>query len=614
MRIGGDPGPGQPGIRLGDSWRRHSSLRFGLWCFAAKLATEAAGLSWTGLRGLIGASGPTWDVLAFFPACVVVFEVLDWIPGAARLAGLVLAAAAVAATTTADLLSLEFFHSHFTSVLPVLLRTHALSATGSNLSKLVPVGVGTMIAVSAVGAVVLFRRRTEVRSRMIWPAALVLLAFAATAHREEVLDDSLLRISGGSLYYSERVGEHMAEKPLASTRHLAPEERAPAPFEPSTILVFINESLPGHFASSASPDKTLFEALLGESGLPESGWFRFSRAFANSSTTDISMPSIMTGTDPTAGTDMAQRLPFLYDMAKRRGYDSGFFTSQDYGWARMRTFFESDSLDLLLSGEKTGQPNANLLGVDDMYVAQKVAEYVRRKGPNGKLLLVLNNNALHVPYQIESMIHVPGYAHDAKIRAAYIIEQFYAEIFKSLRDEGRLAGSLIFVTSDHGESHPDRKRDVIRLDSHFDEVIHVPFAVYLPESAPAAFRSALSANRDRTVANMDIAPTIMEALGLGLPQGLRYPGYSLFGPVPGARISVSVSNNEWRPWNVNSFGIASGDDRLLYHPKLGLCYFDVVKDPAEANPIRGGAKFESYRAYVMVHPTLPMWLNGAESH
>jgi hypothetical protein len=597
-----------------ESWRRHASLRFGLWCLAAKLVTEAIGLTWTGAQAFIEAARPGWDILAFLPVCILVFEGVDVLPGALRLAGIALCAAVLAATITADLLSLQFFHTHFTSVLPVLLRTHALSATGSNVTKLVSPGVLVEIVIVSLGSAVLFRRRSGTQARMLWPAVLVLLGYALTANRETIVDDSLLRISGGGIYYSERNGERLAEKPLASARHAAPVDHGTPPYAPPTILVFINESLPGHFASSADPTRTLFDTLLAESGLPESGWVRFTNAFANSSTTDISMPSILTGTDPTAGTDVALKLPFLYDMAKERGYETAFFTSQDYGWARMRTYFESESLDLLLSGEKTGQPNANLLGVDDMFVANKVAELVHKKGRDGKLFLVLNNNALHVPYQIESMIHVPGYAHDAKIRAAYIIEQFYGTIFQSLRDEGRLGDSLIFVTSDHGESHPDRKRDVIRLDSHFDEVVHVPFAVYLPRAAPSALRSAMAANSARTVANLDIAPTLSDVLGLELPQGLAYPGYDLFRLVPPARISVSVSNNEWRPWNVNSFGVESGDDRILYHPKFGLVYYDIARDPAEAIPIRSGAKFDSYRAFIMVHPTLPMWLNGAEGH
>jgi arylsulfatase A-like enzyme len=123
----------------------------------------------------------------------------------------------------------------------------------------------------------------------------------------------------------------------------------------------------------------------------------------------------------------------------------------------------------------------------------------------------------------------------------------------------------------------------------------------------------MDANRDRTVANLDIAPTLMDALGLALPQNRRYAGYDLFAAVPHGRVSVSVSNNEWRAWHLCAFGVVCEDDRLVFHQEMGLMYFDIRSDPAERNPMTSGSKFDTYRAFVMLHPTLPKWLNGART-
>ncbi|HEY5227905.1 MAG TPA: hypothetical protein VIJ19_05155, partial [Opitutaceae bacterium] len=177
---------------------------------------ESIGLPWTGLHGLVEASRPAWDALGFLPVCVLVFELLDGLPGAARLAALVAAACAIAVTITADLLSLQFFHVHFTSVLPVLLRTHALSGAGSNLTKLVSPGFLTLIAAASLGAAAAFRRRVVPRSWVSGPAALVLLGFVVTASREKVIDAAVLRISNGQLYYTDRAGERIVDKPLAA--------------------------------------------------------------------------------------------------------------------------------------------------------------------------------------------------------------------------------------------------------------------------------------------------------------------------------------------------------------------------------------------------------------
>lgn len=594
-------------------WRLHVSFQFGVACLAAKFGTEMLGLDWSGLSGFAAAASPALDLLTFFPACIILFDLANRLPGVVRTVAVAACVALIAVAIVADLLTLEFFHVHVASVLPVLLKTHALSATGFNRLELFPAVVVAAAAVFVGTALLAFGRRRAHATGLLLPASLLLLGYVASANRDAALQAALSRVSGNAFDYAAGAGDRLAEKPLHAAPHVAPVVRTAPPFAPSTIVVFINESLPGHFASSADPRLTLFDEILGESGLDPGNWQVFSRAFTNSSTTDISMPSLMTGADPTAGTEEVETLPFLYAMAKSRGYTTGFFTSQDYIWAQLRTYFTSDQLDTFLSSDVTRQPTRNLLGIDDIYVAQRIAEFVRAKGPDGRLFLVLNNNALHVPYQIESMIAVPGYAHDAKIRAAFIIEQFYSTIYQSLRDTGRLKDSLIIVTSDHGEMHPDRKRDVVRLDSHYDEVVHVPFAVYLPRSAPAAFRERLAANRDRTIANMDIAPTLMDALGLALPGKLRYPGFDLFATVPHGRVSISVTNNQWKPWHLNAFGLACDDDRLVYHQKLGLMYFNVRSDPDERHPITSGPKFDSYRAFVLVHPELPKWLNGAQS-
>ena len=591
-------------------WRPQASLQFGLACLAAKIATDMLALTWSGWAGFVHVASPGMDLLAFFPACVLLYEFVRRLPGVARVITLAAVLIAIAAAIICDLLCLEFFRAHLPSVLPVLIKTHAIDATGANRIELVQGDVLAVVAAFMVGSLLFFWRKRTAMAGFLAPSLLVLAGYIVETNREALLQASLNVVTHDGFDYKVGASIHLPEKTLGAAHHLAPVVKGEVRYAPQTLVLLINESLPSQFESSDDPHRLLFDKLLDESGLDRANWRLFSRAFTNSSATDISMPSIMTGADSAAGTDEVEALPFIYSVAKVRGYSTAFFTSQDYGWANLRNFFKSEDLDEFLSSEMTGQPSANLLGIDDVYVARRIADFVRAKGPSGRLFLVLNNNALHVPYQIESMIHVPGYAKEAKTRAAFITEQFYDIIFKSLRDTGRLADSFIIVTSDHGEMHPLRKRDLVRMDSHYDEVAKVPFAIYMPPSAPAALRQRLDANVNRTVANNDIAPTLAGMLGMALSAGHVYPGYDLFGAIPIGRVNVSVSNNEWRPWHLNAFGLQSGDDRLVFHQKLGMTYFDVSKDPDERNPITSGPKFDSYRAFVMVHPTLPMWLSG----
>ena len=136
--------------------------------------TEVLRLDWAGISGFLHAADPTFDYLAFFPACVFVFELARRIPGAAgavaRLAGIL----AVEAGIIADLLTEKFFHAHVSSVLPVLLETHAISATGSNLRGLVPSSVIVVSAIFVVWAIVAFVRGCPSKPGTLLPAVLIL--------------------------------------------------------------------------------------------------------------------------------------------------------------------------------------------------------------------------------------------------------------------------------------------------------------------------------------------------------------------------------------------------------------------------------------------------------
>jgi hypothetical protein len=514
----------------------------------------------------------------------------------------------------ADLMSLEFFRAHATSVLGALVRDHALSTNVSNLRGILPLGAVGACAAFAVAGTAMFARRRRSSLALLAPSALVLAGYVFSANRNAAIQASLDAVTAQRIEYEEDAGDLIADKPLHAAKHLTPLADRELPFDARTIVVFINESCPWHFPSSADPKTRLFDKLMTESGGAAADWLVFTRAFTNSSTTNISMPSMLTGSDSTAGTDDVERFPFLYDMAKVRGYTTGYFTSQDYSWATMRTFLSSTSLDTFISSEITGERTVNLMGIDDMYIARRVADFIRAKGPDGRLFIVVNNNALHLPFQTESAIDFPSYAREPKRRAAYIIEQFYAEIYQSLRQTGRLGGALLIMTSDHGEADPARPRSIIdRLENHYDEVANIPLAIRLPPSVPPALRARMASNLSRTVSNLDLAPTLLSALGLSLPGGAHLPGYDLFGAVPKDRVSISVSNNEWRPWHLSAFGIACEDDRIVYHPTLGLLYFDVKADPAQARPIKSGAKLDAYRLYIAVHPTLSRWLRPAGS-
>jgi phosphoglycerol transferase MdoB-like AlkP superfamily enzyme len=589
------------------------SLWFGVSATAVKLFLDALGLDYSGLSGFRETADLSFDLLCFLPACVVAYEGAVKLPRVLRGPFLSLVLILIWVVIITDILTLKYFRENVFVIVPQLAKLGVLDAAVGNQFNYIS---GWLLIGSIILVAGLFRPFSRIHSdqrSLIAPSFLVILGFFVVVRHDSLFQASLNALVDNGIYYNddEDSASVLPDKPLHNGQHSTPIAASAPLLAPKTIIILINELLPWNFGSSGDVRIPLFNTLMAESGLPDSEWVVFPHAFTNSSATDISVPSILTGADPTAGTDNVQAMPLVYAMAKMRGYQTAFFTSQDYGWLNMRPFFSSKQLDVFLSGEMTGQPGANLLGIDDLYVADKICALIRSVPRDRPLFLVLNNNALHVPYQTKAEIPVPDFGGDLKRKAAFILEEDYRRIYRSLQETDRLKGSLIFVTSDHGEGHPLRKRVNARLDSHYDEVINIPYAVRLPSGIQGALRRSLESNRDRLVENMDIAPTLAQFFGFRLPSPLAYGGRSLFGALGDDRVNVSVSNNEWKHYLPKAFGLAWRNDRFVYSDRLGPQYFDVSKDPDEALPITNGKRFDFYLAYVQLHPPLPKYMTHA---
>ena len=79
-----------------------------------------------------------------------------------------------------------------------------------------------------------------------------------------------------------------------------------------------------------------------------------------------------------------------------------------------------------------------------------------------------------------------------------------------------------------------------------------------PTNLPVDLRQALQANLDSLICSIDFAPTLAHLFGAELAEGLRYPGYNLFEPVPRDRIAYVLITNEWRGWAKSAAAIFRG--------------------------------------------------------
>lgn len=148
----------------------------------------------------------------------------------------------------------------------------------------------------------------------------------------------------------------------------------------------------------------------------------------------------------------------------------------------------------------------------------------------------------------------------ADIRALYagkvtLVDTWFGRFLETLERQGRLADTLIVVTTDHGHLFGEHgmigKPSTRHGDSNlYEEVAHIPLLIYHPERSGGRRERAL-------VQHIDLAPTILEAAGVSaaaagmhgrslLPllrgEQARVRDYALFGKFGEA---VNITDGEW---------------------------------------------------------------------
>ncbi len=151
-------------------------------------------------------------------------------------------------------------------------------------------------------------------------------------------------------------------------------------------------------------------------------------------------------------------------------------------------------------------------------------------------------------------------------------DRHFGSILEGLEARGLSDDTMVVITSDHGEEFWDHG-SVGHGHSVYEELLHVPLFVRLPGNAPRRIDSAAGL--------VDIMPTILEALGLPVPEDLS--GRSLLPDLraegngyPRGNISGFMDN--WRTY-------AIGRWKLIERPRGRSAVYDLEEDPRESTPL-----------------------------
>lgn len=303
------------------------------------------------------------------------------------------------------------------------------------------------------------------------------------------------------------------------------EDRSAGPPPRHVLLVSIDTLRADALAcyGNAEARTETFDRLAGEG-------VRFQAAIAPSPVTLPSHASMLTGLDPwTLGIldngiyRLAPEFDSLAEILAAEGFETAAFiggypltadSGLDQGFARY------DDAIPMRERARYHNPERSAEEVTDAALVWIES----RAEPSRSSFIFVHYYDVHAPYQPparyvsstatagaeETFVDYPG-------EVAYVDDQL-GRLLDALRESGALDDTLVVVTADHGEGLMDHG-ELTHSIFLYDEVVRVPLILRFPPALPAGREI------DEVVGIVDIAPTILDALGLPTP---RIDGRSLW--------------------------------------------------------------------------------------
>ncbi len=433
------------------------------------------------------------------------------------------------------------------------------------------------------GAITVARRTVFARARLVALAALMVALFAATlnwgiASRDDLLWKhellaSFFRPEGFAFEPNPR-REAVAERD-AVLRASYPRPVAGAHRKHVVLIIVDSLRADRMQVYGYRRETTPFLSSLVHSGRMK----KVEAAFASCPESFCGITSTLASRD---FRNISARTFQLQDVLRDQGYRTWFLLSGNHSaWNGLPSFYRSEE-DTFFDGSLTQRHTMDddrlvLEGLERVPPAQPGQPaffYVHLMSPH---YLGVQFEDSHVftspddrvspglePYKILSQLNKPD-RYDDKVRQA---DGIIRDVFAALSAKQYLDDAIVVVTGDHGEGLGERHW------AHgwhlYNEDIRIPMLFY---DAPAASYPDLT-----FAAQVDIAPTILDRLGLPIPES--WEGQSLLAPSPKR---FTYHQTYFVP---NRFGVLYRDQRALYKfiatPQYGTEeLYDLTADHGE---------------------------------
>jgi arylsulfatase A-like enzyme/Flp pilus assembly protein TadD len=313
----------------------------------------------------------------------------------------------------------------------------------------------------------------------------------------------------------------------------------------------------------------------------------FENAYSQAPITPVSHATILSGTYPqfhgirNFGDRLPTSVPFLPDILHAQGYHTGAFVGSiildpKNGFA---SGFERgfDRYDAGFHRQKTGEKREASMQRRGEVTLAHVLDWLG-KNSQAPFFLWFHLWDAHDPYAPPEPFRsrLSGQPYNGCI--AYV-DATVGKLLDYLRKQNLYDNALIAVAADHGESLGEH-RELTHSIFLYDSTIHVPLLLKLPGNRLAGQRV------ETTASLVDLAPTLLESLGLTPPPAMQ--GLSLLPligkPQPADRPSLAVGDHSERSFGWSALvSLRVAHNLYVRVPRPEL--YDLAADPAETKNI-----------------------------
>ena len=290
---------------------------------------------------------------------------------------------------------------------------------------------------------------------------------------------------------------------------------AAAASKPNLVLITLDSVRADRmgFLGAKAPSTPNLDRIAGESIV-------FEHAYAQAPASVVSHATILSGAYPqTTGTSeiggtLPSSLPYLPDLLKSQGYRTAAFVGS----------IDLDPQNGLAQGFDRGFQTYDA-GFRPPIPGDARPPVTERRGDQvvARAIAWLDHNAQpQAQGQFFLWVHIsdaraPATSYNSAITAA---DAAIGKLISALQQRKVYGNTAVLVVADHGESLGAHGEDTHGVFL-YDETIHVPLLIKLPEAQPAAKPVRVAAK----VRLVDIAPTLLEIAAIPVPS--QMPGQSL---------------------------------------------------------------------------------------